>query len=371
MKPASSNRSRAGEPTAAGQDAGAVGDGDRGVEQLADPVARAGGLLREREQEPERQDRPEQDGEQRDEADQAADGEGAGVHRERAADQDDRQRDLRVELEDAPQQRQRADLVELQPPQPGGLGVVAVEHQPAAAERLDHPDALHRLLDVGGQLALLVLHQPGLDVVPLLPAQAEQRQRDGGDEHGQAQRPVGDHQQHEDDGADDQVDGQEHRGEAHEAPDGRDVGGRAGEQLPGGPPVVEGDRQPLQPGVEGVAEVALDLQAAAVHRPAAEEEQRGLGDPEDQREADQRHQPGAVAVGDRPVDDGRRHQRDGQLGEAGQQRAGEGEHHQAAVRAGERHQPEQRRQPAPVVGGGVRGRAGCGVHDDPRLGRRY
>ena len=46
-----------------------------------------------------------------------------------------------------------------QPAQPGGLRVVAVEHQPAAAQRLHHPDALDGLLDVGGQLALLVLHR--------------------------------------------------------------------------------------------------------------------------------------------------------------------------------------------------------------------
>ena len=171
MKPTPSKRSRAGEPRPAGDDAGPVGDGDRRVEQLADPVAGAGGLLREGEQEAQRQDRPQQHGEQRDEADQAADGQRAGVHRDGAADQDDREGHLRVELEDAPQQRQRADLVQLQPAQPGRLGVVAVEDQPAAAQRLDHPDALDGLLDVGGELALLVLHPAGLDVVPPLPAQ--------------------------------------------------------------------------------------------------------------------------------------------------------------------------------------------------------
>ena len=51
----------------AADDARPVGDGDRRVEQLADPVAGAGGLLREGEQEAQRQDRPQQHGEQRDE----------------------------------------------------------------------------------------------------------------------------------------------------------------------------------------------------------------------------------------------------------------------------------------------------------------
>ena len=108
----------------------------------------------------------------------------------RAADQDHRERHLRVELEDAPQQRQGADLVQLQAAAAAAaLRVVAVEHQPAAAERLDHPDALHGLLDVGGQLALLVLHPPRLDVVAPLPAQ--RRATDSGTVVSSTARPSG------------------------------------------------------------------------------------------------------------------------------------------------------------------------------------
>ena len=101
----------------------------------------------------------------------------------------------------------------------------------------------------------------------------------------------------------------------------RDVGGRPGEQLPGRPAVVEGHRQPLQALVERVAQIALEPQAALVHRPAAEEEQRGLGDAEHQGQAEQGHEPGAVAGGDRPVDHRRGDQRNGELGQRREQRA--------------------------------------------------
>jgi hypothetical protein len=127
---------------------------------------------------------------------------------------------------------------------------------------------------------------------------------------------------------------------------------------------VEGHRQPLQPLVDGVAQVALDPQAALVHGPPAQEEQRGLGDAEDQGQHQQRDQPGAVAGGDRPVDDGGAHQRDGELGERGQQRRGERQDHEPAVRAGERPQPEQRRESAPVRWG-LRG-AGHGTAEARR-----
>ena len=45
--------------------------------------------------------------------------------------------------------------------QPPGVGQEPVGQVPAAAERLEHPDAQRRLLDHGGEVADLVLGPPG------------------------------------------------------------------------------------------------------------------------------------------------------------------------------------------------------------------
>ena len=184
----------------------------------------------------------------------------------------------------------------------------------AAAECLEHGDPGGRLLDVGGQVALLVLGPPGQHpVAPLEPAadQAHRQEDPAGD---QAQPPVEVDQQRDDRDERDHVGDQEDRAEPGEAPDRRQVGSGTGQQLPGLPLVVEPDVQPLQVRVQVAAHGLFHAGNGAGLDPAPGEVQCCLRYAEPGRgEADGQHQAAVTGV-DRAVDQGLGQQRDHQSG---------------------------------------------------------
>lgn len=260
----------------------AVDDRGPGVEHLVDPVCRGHRLLRGGDDPGERLDRPDQHELQGHEGDQFADGQGSVCDGDGTGDQ------YRPEGE-------VGDQVELgrgagEQPTLAGRGVVQLvrtDAEPAGhlrspAECLDRAQALRRLLDQGGKVTLLVLKSSGRrQVCPGEPSRRqEQRYRTGCDQ--QSEPPVQRDQQrhHAQEGGG--VDDQEEQPEGEEPPDHREVAGDPGEQLSGLPAVVEADVQPLQVGVEIVADGALHPHRRGRLHPAPDEDQRGLGEPEQQ-----------------------------------------------------------------------------------------
>ena len=106
------------------------------------------------------------------------------------------------------------------------------------------------------------------------------------------------------------VDDQEQHPEAEEPADRGQVGGRAGEQLARLPLAVEAHRELLQPLVEVVAHLGLDLEDRLVLDPAAPPDQERLEDAEAEHEQAQRQDAAGVVVLDRAVDERLDHQRD-------------------------------------------------------------
>ena len=149
-----------------------------------------------------------------------------------------------------------------------------------AAERLDHPDADGTLLGQRGEVALLVLHVARDHDVALLEAHREPHDRRGRRGDDQPERPV-EVEQHEGGHHDlGDVDDQEQHPEAEEPADGGQVGGRAGQELARLPLAVEAHRELLQPLVEVVAHLGLDLEDRLVLHPAAPPDQERLEDAE-------------------------------------------------------------------------------------------
>ena len=190
-----------------------------GVEDLEDAGAGGHRLLRHREDDAQRGDRPDERQHEGDEGDQLAGGERAAADADRAEQQDHHDGEVGDHLEEAPEPRRQPDLVHARVVQLLGGGVVLEGDVLAAAEGLDHPDADGALLGEGGEVALLVLHPAGDDDVGLLEAHREphDRRRGGGDD--QAERPVHLQQHDRDDGDLEDVDHEEQQPEAAEPPD--------------------------------------------------------------------------------------------------------------------------------------------------------
>src|SRR5690606_26213413 len=113
-----------------------------------------------------------------------------------ARDQAEPERDLRHEVEPEPDLGDRAPLAQLGLAQRLGLATEPHERVLAASEGLEHADAVHALLDAGGQVAGLILTAPGERAVALLEQVALNPHGYPGDKEDRAEQPVPAEQQH-------------------------------------------------------------------------------------------------------------------------------------------------------------------------------
>ena len=220
----------------------------------------------------------------------------------------------------------------------------------AAAERLEHPDPPGRLLDVGGQVALLVLGAPGQHPVPSLEPGAQRHHRGEHAPGKQPEPPVQPDEQDHHRGERHHVGDEEDQAEPGEPADRRQVGGRPGQQLAGLPCVVKAHVQPLHVRVQIPADRPFDAGDRAALHPAADQHPRRLRQAEADRGQRERDQQPAPVVRDRPVDHRLGEQRDGQLGGHGEQRRGQ--HHGQLQEIGTqvRGDPPQSRHRSPPCG---------------------
>ena len=139
----------------------AVGDLTGRVEDLGDPVGGGHRLLGHRQQEAQRGDGPYQRQHHRDEGDQRSEGDQSVSGRIGAEPEHDDQRQVGDHLQQCPELRRHRDFLDLRVVEHGGLLVEPFVDVVLAAERLDRAQTQRRLLDVGGDMAGLVLCQPG------------------------------------------------------------------------------------------------------------------------------------------------------------------------------------------------------------------
>jgi hypothetical protein len=183
-----------------------------------------------------------------------------------------------------------------------------------AAERLDHAQPQRLFLDVGCDVAGLVLC--GARQHGELPLKVQHRDGDRHDRHHDhdAERPVH-RQQDARDGNDlNDVEHQEQQPERQELADGAEVVHHPRKQLPGLPFAVKGHGQQLQSRVEVLPDVGFDAHGGAGHQPTTDEPQHGLGDQQGHGRCAEHPQSLRVLVPYRPVDHGLRHQRNGDGG---------------------------------------------------------
>ena len=107
----------------------------------------------------------------------------------------------------------------------------------------------------------------------------------------------------------------------------------AGEQLPRLPPGVEAHRQCLEALVEVAAQLRLEPEHGVGLDPPAHEDEDGLEHPEREGEQAEGQHRRELVPGDRPVDDGSRHERDGDGEADAGERCGEHDGEGPAVRA--------------------------------------
>ena len=198
---------------------GLIGDRRLGVEYLVDPLRRSRSLLAGGQDVSHRLDGPYQLEGQRDEGDQAAEAQLVPACGERSEQHDEPDDRVRHQVQAGPEGAAQPRL--------GQLGLVSERRLPgvpgrcrvAAAEGLQDPDAGRRFLDVGSQVALLVLGAPGQHAVPALEAQAD---RDDRQEHAARQRaepPVHPDEQRDHDEEGHHVGDEEDDAETSEPPD--------------------------------------------------------------------------------------------------------------------------------------------------------
>jgi len=286
---------------------GAVGDGRLGVENLEHPARPAGGLLGVGQDAPERLDGPHQHEDERDEGDQAAEGERSVAHGQPADEQNGAQGHVGHEVDERPVAALEPRRLQCRRPQPAGAVGELRLHHGLAAERLHDPDAGGRLLHQRGEVALVVLDLAGHAPVAASEARGDngQRQERGTHEGGEGQVQAG--QQADDHDERHRVDHHHHQAEADEPPYDVEVGHGPGQQLPRLPLVVERGWQALEVGVEVVPKGLLETRGRAGLQPAPEEGGERLEKAERQHQAGQRQDGGAPAVSDgavhHPADD--------------------------------------------------------------------
>ena len=253
--------------------------------------------------------------------------------RERAQQQDQADDRVRQQVEPGPEGAAQPGLLHLRRPAPALAWLACwAAACVAAAERLEHPDAGRGLLDVGGQVALLVLGAPGQHPVPPLEPGADHHH---GQEHAPGQQPeppVQPDQQRDDGDERHHVGDEEDDAEPGEPPDRRQVRRGPGQQLAGLPLVVEPGVQPLQVRVQAVPHRPFHAgDRAGLHPPPVQVEP-GLGHAQRDRGQAQGQQGARAPVRDRPVDDRLDQQRDRDLGGGRPDRRGEHQRQRAVVR---------------------------------------
>ena len=190
-----------------------VGDRVRLVHDVEEPVDGAARVEGHGEQEPDRLDREAQHRGGREVGEQLSEGQLLGRREGDAAQQRQRECCVGNEHEPEPDASDRLRLANLERAQHLGLVGELQQRVLAAAERLQHADAVHALFDGGRQVALLVLHAARNDRVLLLEDVAVYPDRNGGDEEEQAE-PDAPVQQHDDADEDrDDVDDEQHEAE--------------------------------------------------------------------------------------------------------------------------------------------------------------
>jgi hypothetical protein len=241
-----------------------------------------------------------------------------------------------------------------------GLLGEALEGRRTAAEGLEHADALHGLLDGGGEVAVLVLREAREVGEALVEAEGEDAHRHRrAHEDQREQRARAEQQDHADDDRDDVGDDHDHA-EGDPAADQADVAHHAREQLAGAPGVVEGDGQVDDPAVEPHAHLLLDGGRGGDGEHAAQPDQGRLeqADAHDHRPAGPHRGGGRVGV--QAVDDPFEGLRDQQGARGGDERAEETEEEtdaDGADRLPESAHGRDHEEAAPrcaVVGGGER-----------------
>ena len=222
-----------------------------------------------------------------------------------------------------------ADAPELGLTQLSATLVVTSEHLVGATERLDDADAARRFFDHRREVAGLVLDVADHDVVSDLETAAQQQHGNRGGNCEQPEPDIQVHEQREDREHLDDHDHEEDGAERGEASDQRDVRVRARQQLARLPVIVEADLEPLKMLVEVVAQAGLDAGRDFRQCESAAVCQRELEDREPEREHEEGHKTGLVAVVDRSVDRRRGDQRDRELG-ADRQHGGDRDEDDAA-----------------------------------------
>ncbi|CAI7678483.1 unnamed protein product, partial [Penicillium discolor] len=155
-----------------------IGDGVRLREDVEDAVRRRARVEHEREQEADRLDRPAEHDGHREEGEELRRRDRVLRDEPDARHEAEAEGDLRHEVEPEPDRGDGPGLAHLGLAQRLGLTAEAAEGVRAAAERLEHADAVHALLDAGGEIARLVLAAAGERAVALLEQVAADPQRD-------------------------------------------------------------------------------------------------------------------------------------------------------------------------------------------------
>ncbi|BDZ44947.1 hypothetical protein GCM10025866_08560 [Naasia aerilata] len=296
-----------------------VADQHRLVYDLEEAVGRVAGVEREGEQEADRLEREPQHRRGGEEGDERTRRELPLGGQDHADGQAQGERAIRDEGQPAPDERDRAGLLHLGAAQLLRLGLELAQRVRPAAERLEHADAVHRLLDRSGEVAGLVLAAPRGRAVAALEADGHEPDRDRAQQEDRAEQRVDAEEQH---GADDdrhRVDDQKDQAEREPAADQVEVVHGARQQLAAGPPVVERDGKRLQVGVERVPHVRLDVRVRRQHEPAPHEDGERFEDPQTHDEERRRKHRGRIPVLEGGVDEDLEDLRDGERDERGHQ----------------------------------------------------
>ena len=196
-----------------------------------------------------------------------------------------------------------------------GLSLEPVADEGAAPEGLDRADAGGALFDERREITLIVLHPPRRLGVATLENTQHEHERNRHDDDEQHEHRVQPREQDEHHERGDAVDHEEDGAPADEPADRRDVARRPREELSRVPVVVETHVEPLEVGIEVVAELRLHTVGDHPEDVAADEAREGLEDAEHQRQPGEGGDPLPVAVAQRPVDHRFRDQGDRNGGE--------------------------------------------------------
>ena len=328
-----------------------IGDGVLLVEHLEDAVGGRARVEEEREEEPDRLHRPAQHRRHGEERDELGELQLTQLLQHDADAQAQREGDVGQQHEPEPDPADGARLVQLGLAQRLGLPGELVQGVRAAAEGLQHADAVDRLLDAGGEVTGLVLTLTREGAVGLLEPVAGVPQGRADDEERDPEGPVPAEQQRHADEDRQHVDHQQHDAEGHPPAQHAYVLHHAAEELSGLPAVVERDRQALQHLVEAGAQVVFHGGGRRQHEPAAQPHHRRFQQAQHENGDGAPDELDLVAGGDRALDEHLEHERDRQGEQARDERARGAHHETRQHRFGERVEPCQRPGGGESLGG--------------------